>query len=82
MCTAEAKNCLQNMTAETFSRAPRYNGGISIETYLAGTGRDIASMVDNKQLKCTTTLPLIAIYNLGKCRLTDKFFRAFATLIL
>ena len=52
-----------------FSRAPRddnypsnvssmYDGGISIETYSAGAGRDVASMVDHEQLKCTATLPL------------------------
>ena len=57
-----------------------YGGGISTKTYLAGAGRDVASMVDNEQLRCTATLP--PIYNLGKCRLTDEFFRAFATLIL
>ena len=56
-----------------------YDGGISIETYSAGAVRD-ASMVDNEQLKCTATLPLYR-YNLGKCGLTDEFFRAFATLI-
>ena len=52
------------MTAETFSSAPRdnnqpsnvtnvslmYDGGISIESYSAGAGRDAASMVDNEQL--------------------------------
>ena len=43
-------------------------------------GRDIASMVENEPLKCTATLPLL--YNLGKYRVTDEFFRAFATLIL
>ena len=57
-----------------------YDGGISKEFYLAGAGRDVASMVDNEQLKCTATLP--RYYNLGKCRLTDEFFRSFATLIL
>ena len=36
-----------------------YDGGISIETYSAGTGStDVASMVDNEHLKCTATLPL------------------------
>ena len=35
-----------------------YDGGINIETYSAGAGKDIASMVDNEQLKCTATLPL------------------------
>ena len=30
--------------------------------------------------RCTATLPLY--YNLGKCRVTDEFFRAFATFIL
>ena len=59
-----------------------YEGGISIETYSAGAGRDVASMVDNKQLKCTATLPLYIGLNLGKCRFTDEFFRGFATLIL
>ena len=27
-----------------------YDGGISIETYSAGEGKDVASMVDNEQL--------------------------------
>ena len=35
-----------------------YDEGISIETYLEGAGREVASMVDNGQLKCTATLPL------------------------
>ena len=35
-----------------------YDGGISIETYSAGAGGDVASMVDNEQLKCTATPPL------------------------
>ena len=35
-----------------------YDGGISIDTYSAGAGRDVASMVNNEQLKCTATLPL------------------------
>ena len=35
-----------------------YDGGISIETYSAGAGRDVASMLDNEHLKCTATLPL------------------------
>ena len=38
-----------------------YDVGISIETYSAGAGRDVASMVDNEQLKCTATLPLYII---------------------
>ena len=58
-----------------------YEEGISIETYSAGAGTDVASMVDNEHLKCTATYAT-PIYNLGKCRLTDEFFRAFATLIL
>ena len=33
-------------------------GGTSIETYSAGAGRDVASMVDNEHLKCTATLLL------------------------
>ena len=57
-----------------------YKGDISIETYSAAEGRDVASMVDNEHLKCTATLPLY--YNLGKCRLLDEFSRAFATLIV
>ena len=32
-----------------------YDGGISIETFSAGAGRDVASMADNEQLKCTAT---------------------------
>ena len=47
------------MTSETFSQAPRdnnkpsnvssmYDGCISIETYSAGAGRDVAYMVDNE----------------------------------
>ena len=35
-----------------------YEGGISIETYSEEAGRDVASMVDNEQLKFTATLPL------------------------
>ena len=35
---------------------PMYEGGISIETYSAGAGRDVASIVDNEHLKCTATL--------------------------
>ena len=57
-----------------------YDGGISTETYSAGAGRDVASMVDNEQLKCTATLN--PIYNLVKCRLSDEFFRAFDIFIL
>ena len=57
MCTAKAKNCLQNMTAETFPLAPRDNNEPN-KTYLAGAGRDVASMMGNEHLKCTATLPL------------------------
>ena len=35
-----------------------YERGRSIETYSAGAGRDVASMVDNEHLKCTAALPL------------------------
>ena len=35
-----------------------YEGGISIRTYSAGAGRDVASIVDNKHLKGTDPLPL------------------------
>ena len=79
------------MTAKTFSPAPRdnnkpsnvssmYDGGISIETYSAGAGRDNASMVDFNQLEvhCNST----PMYNLRTCRLTNQFFCAFANLIL
>ena len=59
-----------------------YDGGISIETYSAGAGGDVASMVDKEQLKCTATLPLYTVHNLGKWRLTEEFFRTFSTLIL
>ena len=56
------------MTAETFPLAPRdnnkpsnvssmYEGGISIEIYSEGAGRDVASMVVNEHLKCSSTLP-------------------------
>ena len=38
--------------------SPMYDGGISIKTYSAGSGRDVAYMVDNGQLKCTATLSL------------------------
>ena len=55
-----------------------YDGGISRETYSAGAGRDVASIVDYEQLKCIATLPLY----LWECRLTDEFFHAFATFIL
>ena len=53
-----------------------YEGGISIETFSAVAGRDVASMVDNEHSYATT------LYNLGMCRFTDEFFRAFATIIL
>ena len=33
-----------------------YDIGTSIETYSAGAGRDVASMVDNEQMKCTAIL--------------------------
>ena len=66
------------MIQETFPLAQKDNN-YSSKTYSAGAGRDVASMVDNEHLKYTATLPL---YNPGKCRLTDEFFRAFATLIL
>ena len=82
------------MTADTFSPGTRlrdnnqpsnvssmYYGGISIETYSAGAGRDVTSMVDNEHLKYTATLSLYN-YNLENGRLTDEFFRSFATLIL
>ena len=36
--------------------------GISIETYLAGVGRNIASMVDNEHQNCIATLPLRILY--------------------
>ena len=51
-----------------------YDGGTSMETYSAGAGRDVASMVDDEQLKCTATLSIYIN--------SDEFFRAFATLIL
>ena len=35
-----------------------YDGGLSIETYLAGAGRDVASIVDNEKLKCTGSLTI------------------------
>ena len=35
-----------------------YEEFISIETYSAGAGRNVASMVDIEQLKRTATLPL------------------------
>ena len=54
---------------------------LSIETYSAGAGRDDASMVERApEVHCYSTP--IKLYNLGKCRLTDEFFRAFVTLIL
>ena len=57
---------------------------ISIETYSAGAGTDVASMMDNKQLKWTAMQVATPIYdyNLRKCSLMDEFFLAFATLIL
>ena len=57
------------MTAETFS--PGTKGIITnlvAKTYSAGAN----------EVHCYAT----PINNLGKCRLTDKFFRAFGTLIL
>ena len=82
---------LQNMTGQTFYPAPQdnnqpsdvssmYDGGISIETYSAGAGRDVASMVDNEQLKCTATL--LQYITSESAVSTDEFFRAFATIIL
>ena len=35
-----------------------YEGGIIIETYSAGDGKDVASMVDNEHLKWNATLLL------------------------
>ena len=35
-----------------------YEGGINVETYSAGAGTDVVSMVDYKQLKYTALLPL------------------------
>ena len=35
-----------------------YEGVTCIETYSAGAGADVASMVDNEHLKCTAKLPL------------------------
>ena len=35
-----------------------YEGRISKETTSAGAGTDVASIVDNEDLKCTATLPL------------------------
>ena len=59
-----------------------YDGDVSIETYSAGAGRDryVPSMVETGQDNehCYAT----PIYNLGKFRLTDEFFLAFATLNL
>ena len=58
-----------------------YDGGINIETYSAGAGRDVASMVDNEKLNCTATVPLY-ITSETRVRVTEEFFRDFATLIL
>ena len=69
------------MAAEIFPLASRdnnlpsnvssmYEGSISIETNSAGAGTDVASMMDNEHL---SALLRYTIYNLGKCRLTDKF---------
>ena len=58
---------------------------ISIETFSAGAGTDVASMVDNEHLKKCTAMQVatpIYDYNLRKCSLMDEFFLAFATLIL
>ena len=52
---------------------------IIIETYSAGAGRDVASMVDNKQLKCTATLPL---YITLERAVSQTNFHTFATFIL
>ena len=59
-----------------------YEGGK--ETYSAEADRDVSSMVDNEHLKYTATIPLYTkqLYILGKCRLTEKLFKALATLIL
>ena len=52
-----------------------YDGGISIETYLAGAGRDVATMVDNEHLKCTATLPL---YIISESAVSRTNFSAFS----
>ena len=54
-----------------------YGGGISIESYSAGAGRDIASMVDNEHLKSTATLPLYITSESAVWQ--TRFFIAFAT---
>ena len=62
--------------AKIETHSSMYDEGISIETYPAGAGRDVAFIVDNKQLKCTATLVTLPLYsyNPGKCRLADKFY--------
>ena len=84
MCTAQTEKISQNMSTETFSQALRdnnlpsnvssmYGGGLSIETYLAGAGRDVASIVDNEQLKCTASLT-IYIYKTSESAVSRKNF--------
>ena len=58
-----------------------YDRGISIETYSAGAGRDVASMVDNEQMKCTA---MLSLYITSKSTVSQTIFSVIllATLIL
>ena len=54
-----------------------YDGGLSIETYLAGAGKDVASIVDNEQLKCTASVTIyiyIYIYKTSDSAVSRKNF--------
>ena len=57
-----------------------YDGGLSIETYLAGAGRDVASIVDNEQLKCTASLTIYIYIKPRKVPSHGRIFPCFCYL--
>ena len=59
-----------------------YDGAISIETYLAGTGRDVSSIVECGKQATEVHCYANPIYNLGKSRRTNFSSLLLATLIL
>ena len=67
------------MTAETFPLAPRDNNIVKL-ILREQVERCVSIFHGGRapEIHCYAT----PIYNLRKCSLTDKFFRAFATLIL
>ena len=63
------------MTADTFSFPGHHRDNKEpSKTYSAGSGRDVASMVDNEHLKCTATLPL---YKTSENAVSQTKFSAF-----